>query len=134
MLAIKSTGRRGLLGVMHFRSRSRRDFLELGKRTQAGCLLLAGAAAGSGQKCENGSDESADDTGHGSGIRRFQEKKEVSSEEGRRSGKSLGWSHVNRLAGCGGAWAARGGEKRGSGGDDGEFHDFNEVVFGWAMT
>ena len=131
----EGTGRLELLGVMHFRSRSRLDFLELGKRTQAGCLLLTGAAAGSGQQCENESDESAEDTGHGSGIGRFKEnEEEVFSEEGRRRGKSLGRSHISRLAGSRGAWAAGGGEKRSSSGDEGEFHDFNEVVFDWAMT
>ena len=123
MLSITDTGSRELLRVMHFRSRSRWDFLELGKRTQAGCFLITGAAAGSGQQCENGSDESAEDTGHGSGIRRFQEKKEVSSEEGRRRGKSLGWSHVSRSAGSGGAGAARGREEGGGGGNEGKFHD-----------
>lgn len=48
--------------------------------------------------------------------------------------KSLGRSHVSRLAGSGGTWAAREGEERCSGGDEGEFHDFNEVVLGWAVA
>ena len=59
---------RELLRVMHFRSRSRLDFLELRKRAQAGCFLVTGAAAGGGQQCEYGSDERDEDTGHGSGI------------------------------------------------------------------
>jgi len=66
------------------------------------------------------------------GIKENEE--EVFSEEGRRRGKSLGRSHISRLAGSRGAWAAGGGEKRSSSGDEGEFHDFNEVVFDWAMT
>ena len=115
MLSITDTGRRELLRVMHFRSRSRWDFLELGKRTQTGCLLITGAAAGSGQKCENGSGESAEDTGHGSGIRRFQEKKGISSDEGppvrkvtwMEPRKPVGWER-----GCWGSTRPRRGRQR----------------------
>lgn len=50
--------RSGLLRVMHLWSRrSRLDFLELWKRAQTGRLGFTGAAAGSGQKGENGSDD-----------------------------------------------------------------------------
>lgn len=66
------TPSRELLRVMHFRSRSRLDFLELRKRTQTGCFWLAGAAhARNGEKREKGSDERDEDTDHRNGIRRF---------------------------------------------------------------
>ena len=55
----------GLLRVMHFRSRL--DFMELRKRTQAGGFWLTGAAhAGNGEKRENGSGEGGKNTDHGS--------------------------------------------------------------------
>lgn len=62
-----STGERteGLLRVMHLGLGSRLDFLELWKRTQAGSFRLTGAAAGSGQEREDGSDEGGDNTDHG---------------------------------------------------------------------
>lgn len=50
--------RLGLLRVMHLGSRrSRLDFLKLWQRAQTGRLGFTGAAAGSGQKGENGSDD-----------------------------------------------------------------------------
>ena len=65
------------------------------------------------------------------GIRK---KEGVSSNDGCWSGILLGWSHVSRLAGSWGAWAAGGGDEGGGGGNEGKFHDFNELVFWWAMA
>ena len=48
----------------------------------------------------------------------------------RTSGKSLGRSDVDRLAGSRGcAWATGGGEECGGSGDEGEFHDVSEFWF-----
>jgi hypothetical protein len=110
------------------------DFLELRKAAQAGCFLITGAAAGGGQQCEYGSDERDEDADHGSGIRKVLKKGEIFSDERCRIVELLGWGHVSWMAGSWGAWAAGSGEERGSCGDEGEFHDFNEVVFGWATA
>ena len=45
-------------------------------------------------------------------------------------GELLGWSDVSRMARSRSARAARSGENSGSGGNEGEFHDLNELVFG----
>jgi len=64
----------GLLRITHFRGRGwcRLDFLEAGKRAQAGRFGLTGAATGRGQECENGSDECGENTNHGVGCGRFE--------------------------------------------------------------
>jgi hypothetical protein len=119
-----------LLGVIHFRSRSRLDFLELGKRAEAGSFRLAGAAAGGGKKREDGSDEGSEDTDHGSDGADFKKEMSPVIEIPPGSGKLFGRCHVGRLARsrCG-TWAAGSGEERGSGGDEGKFHVFCELVF-----
>jgi hypothetical protein len=61
-------------------------------------------------------------------------KEETPNDKRCRREQLLGWSHVSWMASGWGAWAARGGKERGSGGDEGEFHDFNEVVFGLALA
>ena len=48
--------------------------------------------------------------------------------------RSLGRSHVSRLAGSGCTWAAGCGENGGGGGNKGEFHGWNLVVFCAADT
>ncbi len=54
---------RGLLRVMHFRSRL--DFLELGQRTQAWCCDFTGAAAaGNSKQGKGGNDEGGKNTDH----------------------------------------------------------------------
>lgn len=52
----------------------------------------------------------------------------LTPEDGTRKG-SLGRCDVGRLARCGWIRAAGSGEKCGGGGDEGEFHEFSELVF-----
>lgn len=66
IISYERTGKPGLLRVIHFRSRSCLDLLELRKRTQAGCFWLTGAAhAGHGEHCKNRGDESGKNADHG---------------------------------------------------------------------
>lgn len=105
------------------------DFLKLGKPAEAGWFDFTGAAAGRGQQREGGSNKGGKNTDHVKTGRKGLKKGFPAWTHAGNPEKSLGRSHVGGLFRGGSARAAGSGEKCGGGGDEGKFHDLNELVF-----